>query len=529
MENLAIDNNMRNVLGAVTNDGNEDIKRVRVNPITGALIVEANVTSSNTSIGSTIPGGTAGSVLFLDVGGTLAEDNSYFYYDPVAHQLALGHNSPTATLDIVGSLKYSDGSEVNGYVLTTDGSGNATWAPLPSGNGYDLIQNQGMSVIQRNTINLTNLLTASDVGGKTQLDINVTNLGNDATLISTLESNIDLGNLQGLLNWNQIDQTTVSVDLATQVTGLLPASNIDITNLESTLNLANIAGQIDLTTQVTGQLPPANIDVVGLANDATFLTNLIPNLDENVKVAVDGVTITGDGTTGNPLVATGGTSATDKLVGTGSISNKSYFNIQLHYTEVDNAGAQVWTTANGGTTTPTMWYTTGSTGSQTRLTTLFEGFPSFLAGSGVQNRQFNRQKEFIIETIAYIDPTEATACFLGLNVLGNSTHPDVGTNTLCVGFGRDGSGNWYIRSATGSAHTDTAISAPSNTAHTYRIEYDPANTQARFYIDGSSVGTITTNLPSASTSVIGVFMGNDTGGANNSFEYASAPSFSLEV
>ena len=59
MENLRIDENSRWVLGAVANDGSGDIKNARVNTITGALIVEATVTSTNTQIGSTIPGGTA--------------------------------------------------------------------------------------------------------------------------------------------------------------------------------------------------------------------------------------------------------------------------------------------------------------------------------------------------------------------------------------------------------------------------------------------------------------------------------------
>src|SRR5690606_32214769 len=45
-----------------------------------------------------------------------------------------------------------------------------------------------------------------------------------------------------------------------------------------------------------------------LAGDTNFLTNLITNINTSGTLAVvtDGVTITGDGTTGNPLTATGG-------------------------------------------------------------------------------------------------------------------------------------------------------------------------------------------------------------------------------
>ena len=81
MENLAIDENGRNGLGAITNDINEFIKNLRVNPATGRLLVDAHLTSTNTSIGDTIPGGTAGSVLFLGPGSTLAQDNANFFYD----------------------------------------------------------------------------------------------------------------------------------------------------------------------------------------------------------------------------------------------------------------------------------------------------------------------------------------------------------------------------------------------------------------------------------------------------------------
>src|ERR1035437_9755545 len=127
-----IDPNSRNTLSAVDNNGSGDIYNVRFNPILGAIVCEANVTSSNTIIGSTIPGGTAGSVLFLDIGGTLAEDNANFFYDPVQHRLGLGTTTPTTTLDVVGTFLYDDGSQVAGYALITDALGNATWADLSS-------------------------------------------------------------------------------------------------------------------------------------------------------------------------------------------------------------------------------------------------------------------------------------------------------------------------------------------------------------------------------------------------------------
>ncbi len=47
----------------------------------------------------------------------------------ITHQKYLGINntSPSATLDVVGTMQFVDGNETNGYVLASDANGNATW------------------------------------------------------------------------------------------------------------------------------------------------------------------------------------------------------------------------------------------------------------------------------------------------------------------------------------------------------------------------------------------------------------------
>lgn len=54
--------------------------------------------------------------------------------------------------------------------------------------------------------------------------------------------------------------------------------------------------------------PVLSLDVATLAADPTFIGDVITNINAsgNVTVVTDGVTVTGDGTTGNPLVAPGG-------------------------------------------------------------------------------------------------------------------------------------------------------------------------------------------------------------------------------
>lgn len=219
-----------------------------------------------------------------------------------------------------------------------------------------------------------------------------------------------------------------------------------------------------------------------------------------------------------------GGGSTGKLVGAGEATAKQYFNIQIPFTEAGESGEPVWALSGGEQGYAVI--DIGNNAAGAYLNTEFLGFPSFLPTSDDAYRKFDRVKESIAETVAYIDPTEANACFLGFAVLAVATHPDFGNNVLSIGFLRDNSGNWYVKSATGAARTETPISAPANTAHVFRIEYDPANTEARFYIDGSLVETITTNLPTASTDVMGFMMRNDT---SNGFEYATAPSFAFEI
>lgn len=281
--NLKIDENTRNVLGAVTNDPNEIIQSLLVNPITGALLVEADVLSTNTNIGSTILGGTAGSVLFLDIGSTLGEDNANFFWDATNRRLGLLTDTPTTTFDLGGKFKINSTGNIlrinnvptswpaiqgapNSF-LQNDGLGNLSWTS-GSGAGYEFIQNQGVGVTSRTTINLSNLLTATDNNPKTDLTINTFNLANDSTFITSLVAN-----------------TTFLSDLANSTTFV----NDLIANTTFTTNLANNSNFINTLT-----------------SNSSFITNVSSVVSGKVSVVSDGMTIIGDGTVGNPLVAIGG-------------------------------------------------------------------------------------------------------------------------------------------------------------------------------------------------------------------------------
>ncbi len=56
------------------------------------------------AIGSSVTSGTSGSVLFVDSGGLLAQDNSHFFWDETNNRLGLGTTSPYAKLSVVGEV-----------------------------------------------------------------------------------------------------------------------------------------------------------------------------------------------------------------------------------------------------------------------------------------------------------------------------------------------------------------------------------------------------------------------------------------
>lgn len=313
-ENLRIDENTRWTLGAVTNDSNQEIRNIRINPVTGRILVDAVVTSNNTSIGSTIPGATPGSIFFAGPGGTLDEDNSNLFYDYTNQFLGIGTNTPNATLQVDGTITFNIGSDANGdmyyrnssgflariptgspgEILLLNSLGIPTWSVISSLGGYDTIEDDGTALAQRSILNFINYFTVSDGTTKTNVSINTTQLGSDTTLATTLANN-------------------------TTFINSLTSNSTFQNNLFSIINNAGNLIQIDLATQVTGLLDSSNIDTSSLFG--------------LVGVAVDGVTITGDGTTGNPLVAIASDNFTVKATSADTTPSFLDNKINIHSTD----------------------------------------------------------------------------------------------------------------------------------------------------------------------------------------------------
>lgn len=80
------------------------------------------------------------------------------------------------------------------------------------------------------------------------------------------------------------------------------------------------------------------------------------------------------------------------------------------------------------------------------------------------------------------------------------------------------SANWQMCCANSGTRTKTATSTAVSAATWYKLEIrvNSGNTSAEFFIDGSSVGTVSTNLPTASdTFGFGCFASNSGGASSN--------------
>lgn len=530
-EQLKRDQNHVTVQGAVTDDVNQTVEMWRADATTKRLLVSAVVAGSEN--------------------GKILVDGSDTTYEYLATKLVAGTGITLTVLNPGGNETLEIASVGSTY--------------------YNVVQEDGVSVTQRPRLNFVNYFAVSDNAGNTSSDVNLN--------IGAIEPALDLANLGGQLNLatqvtGQLDATNIDqssldlsmiggqIDLSTQVTGVLPAANIDITDLEGDLDLANIGGQIDLTTQATGTLPVANG-----GTGASTLTGVLHGNGTSAVTAIplttDGAILIGDGatapttlnaftsSTGNLKLANGGTGASltdpnaDRImfwddsagevtwltagsglsitgttisssatassilkVGVGAITDQTIFNAQLPF------DAELWSV-------PTNNYTNVYFSPGNGAYTLVGVFPGVSGGSNAA--VFSDARIFIVESISYINASGQIGAF-GFNVANNASTPTASTNLEGAYFVSDGT-DTFAQVATGAARTQVNLGALSTGLKKLRVELDRVlvTPECRFYINGTLVATITTNLPN--TSVIGVTYANDTGDAFT--ESTGAPSIAM--
>jgi len=121
------------------------------------------------AIGGAITGGTAGSVLFVNPTGIIAQDNANFFWDNTNNRLGIGTNTPGEKLDVAGNI------QSGGYfIMTSDNDGLAgaggpvgTWIRPKEPNstfGQILINASGVTSFYDSAGNVQVIFNNGDVG-----------------------------------------------------------------------------------------------------------------------------------------------------------------------------------------------------------------------------------------------------------------------------------------------------------------------------------------------------------------------------
>lgn len=270
----------------------------------------------------------------------------------------------------------------------------------------------------------------------------------------------------------------------------------------------------------------------------TKIINLIFNsggVDQSATIAIDSVNITltwtvnGGGTAQNQsflwkaITGGGGGNSESNLVGVGSISNTSYFNTQIPFINNGESGAasNVPWTNSVGVTMYGSWISLNAGASHS--VTLRQGV--------MNNLQFNQNKIAIVQyLLRYISLIPAAGSYHGFSERGKVPGA-AGANQPYAAFKING-GNLEAecQDDAGASSSSGAIAGVVLTdRNVFRIEMDPANAtpQVRFYVNGILKATRTTNLPFTGTDTVG--FGILGVAVNNDLEYASCPTFSMQL
>lgn len=228
----------------------------------------------------------------------------------------------------------------------------------------------------------------------------------------------------------------------------------------------------------------------------------------------------------NAVFQNSGAGSSLRKVGVGPGIAEPYMNIQSNFDGQDSAANPWWTFVGGPNYTS--WMLRLGTGDKAYMNLEAGGLPNTDITGGNPQLQFDDGKDFVAEWQAYTYDTADAGGFVGCNQLDNASNITLGSNLLAVGFLLDGS-DFYAHVGDGAAETSTAISLPATGSHTFRIEYDFDATTVTYKIDGVTVATINTNVPTANSNEVGFMIWNDNNTGNELMDWCGVPSFSVEV
>lgn len=117
---------------ATSIDGTDDLLVGDDVEIDGDLYIEGNLNAAHINGTSLEFGVTTGGVAYSNGGSHIVGDADNFFYSESVNGLGLGTNTPDSTLHVDGSFRYVDGNETNGYILSSNDNGVASWVDVSS-------------------------------------------------------------------------------------------------------------------------------------------------------------------------------------------------------------------------------------------------------------------------------------------------------------------------------------------------------------------------------------------------------------
>lgn len=427
---------------------------------------------------------------------------------------------------------------VPGTFLFTDGA-TVYWATSLVGQ----VQYNASNLNTYGILNFNNLLVASnDVpNSRINVDLDVVSLASNITFINSLLANTTfisgistallalssfitnlittlLANttfISGITNIVNTS-TSTSINLSTQVTGLLPPSNIDIAALEPLLDLGNLGGLLDLSTQVTGVTPLANGGTGQALTDPGYDAAYVWDNTTNTTRLANLADITYDSAT-NTLTSVSGSQnnstsfsvfedfITNVNAADGGLINGDKVGSNGLFVNCSNGGGGGASVLYGSTNHPgtlSMFGGTGDTAFLMLKDTFFDYRP-FINGS-------------TLEILSQI-PQLATRNFIGYLDSGSwqtSSVHYLGFEFISTGVNSiDVTGKFYDN--TGSPVTTSTVSINKTDFYRFKIVVDNAGTSASLYIDGTLLGTLTIATFSVAITPVVCKSDNSFGTPNN--------------
>jgi hypothetical protein len=144
-------------------------------------------------------------------------------------RFGINTTTPAATLDITGTLRLTDGTQGNGYILTSDANGDASWQPKPYKEYFGYFQENG---VLNDTIVVAGVLY-NELGTITPI---VDALGRykfygdfpiNKTLVLCNASNSSGGAVRDVvITFDEVDEDFIQLDMRSKDTGLLQGDNL---------------------------------------------------------------------------------------------------------------------------------------------------------------------------------------------------------------------------------------------------------------------------------------------------------------